>query len=75
MRRGENCLRLRQFVEEGVWESPIDMRAEQDPVQVENHKTNRKPLAAYAEASWLAQNDVQPCDNGINDMDRDACTK
>ena len=39
MRRVATCLRLRQLVEERIGEGAIDMRAEQDPVQVEDSKS------------------------------------
>ena len=54
----EACLRLWQLIEEGVWEAAIDVRAQQDPVQVKNYKSDGKPLAAPAEASRAGQNYV-----------------
>lgn len=45
---------LWELVEEGVRKCAIDVRAQQDPVQIEDCKPNRQPMAAPAEASRLA---------------------
>ena len=64
---------LWELVEEGVRKCAIDVGAQQDPVQIEDCKPNRQPLAALAEAPRLAQDNVQPCYNRIQEMDRNPC--
>ena len=59
----------RQGIQEGIWEGPIEVGAQQDPQREEEDEPQGDALAAAGEAAGVGDQDVRPGHRRVEQVD------